>query len=249
MGVSTMFHFILYEDDPSMITKYTEVIQKLFDGYKNCYEIHPAYHHDDIKKYESIKEQKIYIIDIEVPGCSGLELAKKIRNSGDWRSPIIIISNYENFQHTDFTKKMLTLDFISKKDDVSLRLFETLSLSYQILTAHRTFCFQQNNEIYQIPFRDILYFEKVLHENTCSLVTLNGNYIVHSSISNIEKKLGNDLRFFKTHQSCIVNLHNVELVDLKKRKIDFCNGKEINLLSRDKRNVIKQKMTNHMIIY
>jgi len=244
-----MFHFILYEDDFSMIKKYSEVIQNLFDNHKNCYEIHSAYQYTDLKKYDGIKEQKIYILDIEVPGCSGLELAKRIRNSGDWKSPIIIISNYECFQHTDFTKKLLTLDFISKKDDVALRLFETLSLSYQILTNHRTFCFQQNNEIYQIPFRDILYFEKIINENSCSLVTLNGNYIVHSSISNIEKKIGNDLRFFKTHQSCIVNLHNIELVDLKKRKIDFCNGKEINLLSRDKRNIIKQKLTNHITVY
>ena len=57
----------------------------------------------------------------------------------------------------------------------------------------------------------------------------------------IENELKNDERFFRTHRSCIVNLNNISNVELKNSKIIF-GKKSTNLLARDKKNELKDKL-------
>lgn len=240
-----MINFIIYEDNYNATRIYESIIHEFIGGKSDGYKIVSFSRYDDeLKKgISKLFGKNIFILDVNVPGKNGLDFARDIRMSGDWLSQIIIVSDFEQYRNESFNKKMLTLDFIQKKE-VSYKLKETLNTAYIITNTHRAFSFQYNGDFYQIPYHDILYFEKDLCDNYSFVVTTKGRHKVKESISSIEKRLGNDLRFFKTHRSCIINLHNVRRVKLATNTIFFDNGFKTTLLSRDKKKELKDKLTN-----
>ena len=245
-----MFNFIIYEDDMSATNLYKEIIHEFIGGKKDGYKIVSLNRYDNnlVEQIHNLMGKKIYILDVHVPGKNGLDFARDIRASGDWLSQIIIISEFEKYRKEAFTSKMLTLDFIAKDDDVTNCLKATLNLAYKITNTHKAYTFQYNGELYNIPYHDILYFEKDLNDNYSFVVTEKGSYKIKESITSIENKLKGDLRFFKTHRSCIINLHNVRLLELNTNTIYFIGNKETNLLSRNKKKELKEKLTNCSIL-
>ena len=81
------------------------------------------------------------------------------------------------------------------------------------------------------------------------LHTIGRTYPICSSLINIEKKLQQDPRFFKSHRSCIVNLFNIDTVNFRDNTILFkTNQKPLHqLISRDKRRVLRKKLTDNKI--
>lgn len=245
-----MFNFIIYEDDMNTTNLYKEIIHEFIGGKKDGYKIISFNRYDNnlVEQIHNLMGKKIYILDVQVPGKNGLDLARDIRANDDWLSQIIIISDFEKYRKEAFTSKMLTLDFIVKDNEVTNHLKDTLNLAYKITNTHKAFTFQYNGDFYNIPYHDILYFEKDLNDNYSFIVTKKGKYKVKESITSIENKLRNDLRFFKTHRSCIINLHNVRLLELNTNSIYFIGGKETNLLCRNRKKELKERLTNCSIL-
>lgn len=241
-----MINFIIYEDNLNTTNFYKSIINDLVQEKQYGYNI-VSFSRYDTNLMENIKNllgKKIFILDVYVPGKNGLDLARDIRASGDWLSQIIIISEVERCRKEAFSSKMLALDFIYKDKDLTTHLKDTLNLAYKITNTHKSYTFQHNGRLYQIPYHDILYFEKDLNDNYSFINTKRRQYKVKESISTIEKKLGSDLRFFKSHCSCIVNLHNIRTIELKSNTILFEGGKSTNLLSRNKKAALKKKLTD-----
>lgn len=244
-----VINFIIYEDDITAINLYESIIHEFIGGKKDGYKIVSFNRYDNnlFSKINNLFGKKIYILDVHVPGKNGLDFARDIRASGDWLSQIIIISEFEKYRKDAFTSKMLTLDFISKDNNIINNLKDTLNIAYKITNTHKAYTFQYNGELYHIPYHDILYFEKDLNDNYSFIITEKGNYKIKESITSIEKKLKNDLRFFKTHRSCIINIHNVRLLELSTNQIYFTGNKNTSLLSRDKKKLLKEKLTSSSI--
>ena len=238
-----MINFIIYEDEKKFREKYVSIILKIVGSMKIAYRI------IEIDKYEKttlsmIKElvgKKIFILDIEVPGKSGLDLAREIRNSGDWKSPMIIVTTHEQLKNAAFTSRMLMLDFISKFYNCEENLKETLQLTFEIIESNPSLNFQYNGELYQIPYDDILFIEKNVDDIYSSVVTRKEKIKIKRMIGNIEEELSKDARFFRTHRSCIVNIDNITSIELRACIMHF--GKiETPLLSRDKKKELKIKL-------
>lgn len=241
----TMINIIIYEDDENMQLQYQETISSFFKERKQKIKFYWFNHYTKglEKTINSIPKKKIFILDIDVPGKSGLDLARMIRNLGDWISPLIIITSYQYLQNTSYTSKMLMLDFISKKENIRKRLWETLKIITNIMQPNDSYTFQYNGSLYHIPYRKILYFEKKLNDNYTSLFTVNNSYQLKESIVQIEKKLENHPSFFKTNRSCIVNIHNIEYLEEQKNIIHL--GKyTIKLLTKEKKELLKQRLQN-----
>lgn len=236
-------NFIIYEDENKYIEKYKKIIRKLLGTIDLNYKI------TEIKEYnESSKEVinsteggKIYILDIEVAGKNGLDLARKIRKSGDWVSPIIIVTSHEEFKTVGYTAKILMLNFISKCEELESQLTETLKVALEINLSNKSLCYTNRGETYRIPYNDILYIEKSLNDNICNIITKNNKYFIRKTIIELEKILSDDIAFIKTHRSCIVNIRNVTTVDFEKNTIFFKNNKT-NLISRTQKRKLKERM-------
>lgn len=236
-------NFILYEDAKEYTKRYKDVIHKLLGTTTLNYKITELneYNETTKKELEKIEGNKIYILDIEVPGKNGLELARKIRKTGDWTSPIIIVTSHEEFKTVGYTAKILMLNFITKNNDLEKDLLETLEVALEINMSKKSLCYSNKGDLYHIPYQDILYIEKNLNDNMCTVITANNTYNIRETIINLEEKLSDDINFVKTHRSCIVNLKNIKYVDFENNIITFCN-KEIDLLSRAHKKHLKERM-------
>ena len=238
-----MINFVLYEDGKEMRERYKKIILKLIGPNNNNFKIIEIdkYNQEAEKKLSNIVGNKIYLLDVEVPGKSGLDLARKIRNDRDWDSQIIVITSHEQYSNIGYTSKLLMLDFISKYSNIEKELKETLGVAVGIFTKQKSITFTLNGELYKIPYNQILYIEKSLNNNNCKIVTNDGEYFTRDTIQHLEEILSNDQRFMKTHISCIVNLSNVSSIDLANNIIFFPN-KQIDLIARNKKRELKERL-------
>lgn len=236
-----MINYIIYEDEREYRKQYISVILKLRGKGQEGYRIIEIDHYDEEIRQElnDIIGKKIFLLDIEVPGKSGLDLARQIRREGDWESQLIVVTTHEQLRGASFAGRLLMLDFVSKYDDCENNLKESLVVAFDILTKHKSLKFLIEGELYQIPYNDILYIEKKQEENACTIITRKEEIDVKESIGKINEKL--DSRFYRSHRSCIVNMHNITSVDFNNSIIKF-GRKEINLLSRDKKKDLKDKL-------
>lgn len=227
-----MINFVFYEKNSFYVKTLKHLIMKLAKN--NSYQI---YSRNSLEA--KITGKKIYLLEIE---NNGIEMARKIRNSGDWKSPIILMTKDRTFQKPS---KLLILDVINLHTDLEEKITATIKLALHIVKSHKAFKFSYNNELYQIPFEDILYFEKDLNNNYVSIITKDNIYRIKESIKNIEQKLMAFSIFFKTHQSCIVNLQNIIKIDFKENIIYF-KTKYTHLLSRNRKKELKETVENDL---
>lgn len=236
-------YFIIYEDEKDYATRYRNVINKLLMGTNLNYEIIEINEYNEItkKQLENIGGNKSYILDIEVAGKNGLELARKIRKNGDWTSPIIIVTSHDEFRTVGYTGKILMLNFISKSGDLEKQLFDSLETALEINMANKSLRYTNKGELYNIPYQEILYIEKSLNDNTSNIVTKSHIYNIRKTIKELEEELSNTIDFIKTHRSCIVNLRNVKHIDFENNIIKFVN-KKIDLISRSNKKALKERL-------
>lgn len=238
-----MINFIIYEDEKKFREKYISIILKIIGSMKVAYRIIEIdkYEKNTLSKIQNLVGKKVFILDIEVPGKSGLDLAREIRKSGDWKSTMIIVTTHEQLKNAAFTSKMLMLDFISKFYNCEESLRETLLLTLDIIDSNPSLNFQYNGELYQIPYGDILSIEKNVDDMYSTVVTRENRIKVKKMIGAIEEELSKDSRFFRTHRSCIVNIDNITSIELQACIIHF-GDIETPLLSRDKKKELKMKL-------
>lgn len=239
-----MINFIIYEDEVEARKMFKDIILKVL-GVKNKkykileYEKYDTSFQKEIKKLEG---KKIFILDIEVPGKSGLDLARYIRKDlDDWESQLIIVTTHEHLKEMSFMTRLLMLDFVSKYYECERHLENALIDALNILDKNKSFSFTKNKELYQIPYSSIQYIEKNKDDISSILVTNKSKQLIKMSISKIWSELEKDDRFFKTSRNCIVNLSNIIKVDFSNSIIYFEND-TTNSLSRQKRVELKEKL-------
>lgn len=236
-------NFIIYEDEKDYAKRYKNVINKMLMATNLNYEIieFNEYNEKTENELEKIDGNKTYILDIEVTGKNGLELARQIRKTGDWTSPIIIVTSHDEFKTVGYTAKILMLNFISKSNELEKQLFDSLETALEINMSNKSLRYTNKGELYNIPYQDILYIEKSLNDNTSNIVTKSHIYNIRKTIKELEEELSNTIDFFKTHRSCIVNLKNVKHIDFENNIIKFVN-KKIDLISRSNKKALKERL-------
>lgn len=244
-----MINFILYEDERKFRDLYYSVIFNYFKESKIAYEVTEIskYTEETAKLLNTVGDNKIYIIDIEVPGKSGLDLAREIRNKGDWNSQIIIVTTHDNLKDYDMLSEMLTLAFISKFYDVEKKLTEKIAKAYEIVTSNKMIDFQRKGKLYKVPLNSILYIEKGYKEDGVVIVTENERYKTNLLISNVEEKLEYDPRFFKVNRGCIINLNKVRMYDRDEDIIEFTDTEYVDVISKEKKGELRRRLSDKQI--
>lgn len=234
-----MLRFITCDDNTEALEKTVLAINKVMMPYDYDYKISKFTKYDDeFKKIiKNTGEQKIYILDIEMPKVSGLEIASEIRENGDWESMIIFVSAHPECKDDIFFSRLMAIDFISKYYNYEKRLVETLKEVIDIYNSKNVLTFSFDYVSYRIPIDKILYVEKLTAEKKCLIVTENGaKFEVVSTLKEIASKLTSS--FYRSHKSCIVNTKQIYKVDYAENLITFYNNAQTDLLSvRNKRGL------------
>lgn len=241
-----MINFIIYEDNKKWQELYKNSILKIIGCTNIKYNFLTFNQYDENIKTQikNLVGQKIYLVDIKVPGKSGIDFAREIRSLGDWQSPIIAITSHTEYKNNGFTSKTLMLDFIIKDKHVLKQINENIKYILNYIEKQSSFNFTYKNEFYQIPFEDIYYFEKDLNNNNTKVITKRKTYIIRKSITQLTNDLKINNHFFKSHQSFIINLKNIEQVDFNNNLIYLKNQKTC-LLSRNKKTALKKRLQEY----
>ncbi len=232
-------NFIICDKDKQFIERCREIIFEVMSKSKVKYDITNINNVKKLNDMLTIHTSKIFICG-SISGMSGFLFARKIRNTGDWNSPIIIITDKSEFKKICCNSPLLMLDYIFKDDNIDKNLMNAIKTACEINTCCSCLCIAKDSELYQISYNDICYVEKRLNENYSTIVTEDGEYLVKKSIVSIYKKL-NHYNFYKTHRSCIVNINKIKMIDFDNNIIKFKN-KQTDLISRSNKKGLKERM-------
>ena len=225
-----MINFIICDND----TKYLKLVKNVIDKYmmKNSidYRTHLFTDYDDefLKIVENKLPFKIYILDIEAPTRSGIDVARIIRHK-DVDSIIIFLTGHNELSDVVVKDDFMFLSFVNKFDNCEKRLVKVFNKAFQFLKVRPKIRFKDNGVVYTIALNDILYITRDSVDRKCVIKTDNGEYKVGKSLSSIMELL--DKTFIQTHRSCIVNTNRITSYSKSKRMITFDNNEKIDLIS------------------
>ncbi len=234
-----MINFIICDDNKYVREVNERVISKIAMPYDFNYNIY-TFDKYTIKLKNLINtpsDINIYILDLELPNKSGVDIAKEIRKV-DWDSIIVILTSHEELELTLLKQKLLILDFISKFDNYEERLTETIKMVIGKIKNKKIISFRCNKEIHHVKLDNIIYVYRDNALEKTTIVTTEDEYPIRESLTDIVKKL--DKRFVQTHRACFVNKEKIESVDFKRGIIYFVNDTSIDYLSRNFKKELRE---------
>ncbi len=152
--------------------------------------------------WEDDRDYDLLILDIEMGGLSGMELAAHLRSQGD-SVPILFITGYEQYMPLGY--EVSALHYLLKPFEKE-KLFSVLDRLKEKKPEDRLL-FQTENGSISLPLSRIWYVEARAHR--CVLYTEAEEYLLSSSIGEIEAYLRNYREFIRCHRSYLVNMRHI----------------------------------------
>lgn len=240
-----MIKFIICDDNKEALEIANKAVTKAMMNYEIEYKVLKFTKYDD-KLKEQIKDElntKIYILDIELPLVSGLEIASEIRETDD-DSIIIFVTAHPECKNDIFYSRLEAIDYISKYYRYEERIEDTIKHIIKKRYRKNTFEYTYNHVHNKLLYKEINYIEKEPLQNRCIIHLVNKDEkTVTKTIVNIKKELSP--MFFQTHKSCLVNLDNIKYINFAKFTIYFKNGDRTNLLSLEARKELRKLVGNY----
>lgn len=154
-----------------------------------------------------LKEKNSYdiaIVDVEMPGISGIELSQKLKEANP-KVCIIILTAFQNY--LDYAMKLQVFRFLSKPLDKNRFIRNLEEAVEEYYNTNKKLTLKSNDSFIVINTSDILFMEK--KNGTTFVVTTTGEYEVKEKLSECEKIIGKPEAFVYSHNSVLVNLQNV----------------------------------------
>jgi DNA-binding LytR/AlgR family response regulator len=168
-----------------------------------------------------IKRFDLLILDILMPGITGMDAAREIRRS-DSEIPIIFLTSSREFAVESY--RVNAIDYIIKpvnKDELFLSISKQLA-RYTQKDSYLTV--KTKNGIVKLSFSQIVYLEVI--SRYVQFVLVNGEVREsYGYLADYETDLLSDPHFYKPHRSYIVNLRQV--TELNKDGFVTKNGKTV----------------------
>lgn len=224
-----MIETIICDDDKSCRDAVASVVKEFFKDKKMTVQIKKYSDYND-KFIEDIIPggKKIYILDIETPSRSGIDIARIIRKR-DVESIIIFVTGYEEFSKLVLKKNIMCLSFINKFDNLTDNLKESLEEAMHFFETNKVLRITDNGITYNIRLNTILYFTRDSLDRRTIIKCDKNEYKLKKSLLEVKEILGD--KFIQTHRSCFVNEQRIDMIDHKNKLITFDNGETIDLLS------------------
>lgn len=233
-----MINIILCDDNKRDLEKIKDLVNKFMKRNKYEYNLYfyTDYNDDFMKLIKEKISFKIYILDIETPSRSGIDIAREIRLN-DLESIIIFLTGHDELGRVILQNDLMFLSFLNKFDNLEKRINDVLHKAIDIVKRKNYIKIKDGNNTYIIDLMDILYISKDSFERRTIVKTDYTQYKVRKSLSEIKGML--DDRFCQTHRACIVNKKRISRIDYSNRIIYFDNNDNIDLLS----NKYKKELT------
>ena len=167
-------------------------------------------------KESSAAEPDLLLIDIDMPGMSGMEVAAALAEEKT-RTLIVFVTAHDELVYDSF--KYHPFAFVRKKyleDELRAVLKDCQK---EIDGRSRRFVFQNGGQTINLAQSEILYFEG--QANYLAIHTAGGEFRMRSTMAAIEEELKNK-GFLRIHKGFLVNLEHVKI--LKTENLELDNG-------------------------
>lgn len=152
------------------------------------------------------KKYNILLLDIEMPGKNGVELAKKIRKQDNLLN-VIFITAISDYISEGYDVEAINYLIKPIKEE---KLYECLDRAVEkIPIEEKTILIDLEGETIRLLEKDILYIESFSH--SVDIRTIEGTYRVRKNIGTMEVELDKD-SFIRCHRSYIVNLKHIKRI-------------------------------------
>lgn len=174
------------------------------------------------------KKYDVLLLDIQMSGQNGIELAKKIRKEDNLLSIIFITAVIDYIQEG---YEVSAINYLVKPIKEA-KLHENLDRAInKIHKEEKTILIEVDGALNRIIQKDILYIEAFAH--SIDIYTTSGKYTTRKSISEIEKDLDEN-SFIRCHRSYIAGLKYIKKIGNNELEID--NGSIIPVSRRQYSN-------------
>lgn len=167
-----------------------------------------------IRHYLEGQEYQIILLDIEMPSVSGIETALELRK---WSKDVVLIfiTAYKEYVYQVF--ESLPFRFLEKPVDSSKLQGVILDAIRYIEDMKQFFFFKKSTVTYQIPSKEIVYFEAA--NRKINIHTTNGTDSFYGKFRSLMDRLDSNY-FVQIHTSFIVNMTVITSYNKKEVRIN-----------------------------
>lgn len=230
-----MLKVLICDDDVNITNKVQTLIDEIKNKYRCDFEITVRNSGEFVMGENSYYD--IAIVDIEMPGISGLELSEKLKSANP-DVLIIVLTSFSNY--LDSAMKIQVFRYLSKPIDVerfNRNFLEAIEANKEI---SKQIIIQNSDSVYTVKTKDILYIENQKHGSV--VVTKQRKFDTNKKPIEWDKIINQPNCFVFSHKSFLVNLQNV--VNFNKHSATFQCGSdlvEIQCVSQRKYTDFKNK--------
>lgn len=230
-----MFRVVICEDEDIHRKILSDYVKKIFKEINEEIELMEFESGDEILLSDiEFKSVDIFLLDIQMDGIDGMELAKNIRYKSD-SSEIIFITSLINYIQDGYVVRayrylLKPLEY----EELKKHLFSCIS---DIRSRRENYIIIENKGIiHKVPIKDIMYIDVI--KKDLSIYTQENIYHSKNSLDRMEKEL-EKYNFYRCHKSYLVNL---EYIDTIKGNTVFIGDYQIPV-SKYRISNLKKKIT------
>lgn len=225
------------DDEQIFLTTLINLTKEYFDHCPQKAEIFPYSNGNTFLESLADHTYDLILLDIDMPGKSGIEISETIRNQGN-QAAIIFITNHESYVFQSFQYQPLR--FI-RKDHLNNEFNEAMKAyydSYIKTDPLYTFTTAYNDVI--IPIKEIIYLEVYNHNLT--VYTTKEKLQIRKSLNFFEKEF-EPYGFIRVHQSYLVSSRYIYSINATSL---ILSTKDTLPVSRGKNEWIKSQYMKYM---
>ncbi len=202
-----MINCLIIDDDPIS----TNLIKHYIENTEGLTHINILNNAMDAANYirKNFSAIDLIFLDIEMPEMNGIELLESFKDL----PPVILISSKEKYAAKAFEYKVL--HYLVKPIEYG-KFLKAIERVFQIFETEKgrnlEYIFvKENGVLCKINYIDIFYFESL--GDYVKVKVKEKEYIVNSTMKNLEDKLKNNRQFMRVHRSFIINTTFLENFD------------------------------------
>lgn len=234
-----MLHIAICDDDKATVESHKNIAENYL---KDCGSIGKieTYITSNNLLYD-ITEDKLFfdliLLDIEMPGSTGMEIAEKIKPYLP-NVKIIFITSHIEYAIDAFE---LSIFRYVPKSDIDKRLPAAIRDAIKLIELEdgKTYTIQTNSRLEKIPYREIYYIER--DGKNASITAVSGISRVRKSLQQVYSELGAD-EFIFIDRGCIVNM--IHIMQIREGMAVLKNGEALPI-SRSHLQEVKEQINHY----
>ncbi len=232
-----MLHIAICDDDKEIVRVNQEIVENSLNGVAGKITIYTV---SDNLLYDIIEDHFFFdliLLDIEMPGSTGMALAEKIKPALP-NVKIIFITSHMEYAIDAFE---LSVFRYVPKDDRAGRLPAAIKDAVKLILLEdgKAYTIHTNSRLEKIPYKEIYYIER--DGKNADIISARGVSKVRKSLQQVYEELGSE-DFIYIDRGCIVNM--IHIMQIKDGAALLKNGALLPI-SRSHLQEVKEQINDY----